>query len=274
MKNSLVIVFFTLSLVHIWGWNYTPNVELKFATLSSDPTMEYSVLPIKNIDIYDQIVISLKAVQRELSQDWIWFIYIANKSIANKRNCDYLIVPTEEIPSRWHSFYNISPLQHEGHLLEIFKLLFANVDIDIFLDFFGCKNTHNNNKMKKKQLMFIVYKYGDSTTLKIWNTSYTFYKNIYGFLQFTNEDKNEISTELNEDPMNFSMIFCQQLKITDNSTYYSEEEETVYKLNATKKHPQKASGLFIVVLTTIAVFIIFLLLISKYCFFCNSLTEA
>lgn len=254
--------------MHIWGRNSTPNVQLKFATLSSDPTMEYSVLPIKNIDIYDRILISLKAVQLGSCQDWCWFIYITNTTNLYKRNCDFLIVPTKEVYTKWHSLYDINPLQHEGRLFEVYKVLSADIDMNMFLHLFGCNNIHNNNKMQK--LLFIVYKHGDSTTLKVWNTSYTFYKNIYGLLQFENEEIDEISTDLNEDPINYSMIFCRQLETLANRTYYSEVAKSVYKFNATEKNPQKAYGLFIVVLTIIAVFIIFLLLISKYSFFCNS----
>lgn len=247
-----MIVFFALSLVHILGWNHTPNVQLNFATITSDPSIDYTVLPFKNY-IYDQIIVSLKAVQLGSCEDWCWFIYFTNITNNNKRSCEQLIFTAKELSPKWQDFYDIKPLQHEGHSLEIFKVFTADINLNIFFHFLGCKNIPKNNKMSKTELLFIVYKHGDLTTLKLWDTSFTFYKKIFGVLKFANEEEDENSSELNEDPINYNMIFCPQLGDADNITYSVEE-----------KHTQKTYGLFIVVVIIIAIFIIFLVLISKY----------
>ena len=254
MKNSLVIVFLALSLVHILGWNHTPNVQLNFATITSDPSIEYTVLPLIKYN-YDQTIISLKAVQLGSCEEYCWFIYFTNITNIMKRSCEHLIITAKELSPKWQDFYDIKPLQHEGHSLEIFKVFSADINLNIFFHFLGCKNIPENNKMSKMELLFIVYKHGNITAFKLWDTSFTFYKKIYGVLKFANEEDDDNSTEFNGVPINYNMMFCPQ---TEDSL---EEKKFDYKPN--EKHTQKTYGLFIVVATIIAIFIIFLIF-SKY----------
>ena len=275
MKNSLVLVLFGLSLVHIWGWNYKPNVHLKFSSISNDPSIKYHLFPLENIDVDDKIVISLKAVQLGSCQDWCWFINMFNKTNSNKRNCDHLNIPIKELSGTSQDFYDIKPFHYEGELFEIFKVFISEIDMNIVSDFMGCKNIEKNDKMKKNQLLLIVYNHGENSTLNIWNTSFTLYKDMYGLLQFTNEEIDKISIEPNEpnqDHINNSMIFCRKIEILAKKTFYSKVGN---KSNPNEDHPKKTYGLFIVLLITMVVLITFLMLISiSHCsHFGNAFTE-
>lgn len=259
MKNSLVIVFFALSIVLIWGGNLNPNVKLIFSTLSNDPAIQYDVYPIKNMDIYDQITISLKAIQIETCQEWCWFLYMRNQTSAKKRNCDNLIIPIKEITAPLQDFYDIKPLHYEGQLFEIFKVFLTKIDMFIFMEFNGCQKNPKlqeyGNKLEKNKLIFIVYKHGESRTLNVFNTSFTIYNYLYGLLQIVNDITIESSVEEHEVPISYNLIFCEPEAAVETKNY-SKEDEDVHQSNG-------KNGLFFVLITFIAVFIIILILISK-----------
>lgn len=264
MKNSLVIVFFTLSIVHIWGGNLNPNVKLTFSTISNDPAILYHVYPIKNMDIYDETLISLKAIKNGSCQGWCWFLNMRNKSTkAYKRNCDNLIIPMKELTATLQDFHDIKPLHYEGQLFEIFKVFRTEIDMHVFMDFNGCQPNQRlknyDERMEKNKLIFIIYKHGESRTLNIWNTSFTIYNYLYGLLQIVNDETIENSAEEYKGPISYSVMFCQ-------SEVSAETAITYYRTN-------ENNGLFIVLSTTIVAFIIFFILISKCSHYFNTFIE-
>lgn len=221
MKTSLVVVIVTFSALILSVLGLKPNIKLSFSSVSKGPSIEYSIQtyetqlsPLHSMMDFD---ITLKANKFGTFQDLWWSIYMTSKKFTK---CDHLNFSIQE---QHNETYETPSIFHEETRLEVSRVFVADLKMKPIMALHGCKNTKKNDKMHLNKMILTLYKYGEAMELNIWNTSFTIYNTMFGYVELMNEANEGRTNKVNSEAFMNLTQYCQNLNgisIKKDSRYH------------------------------------------------------